>query len=99
MFLQQFATNQVKPQKLADLFDMRQKEGESLRAFLNLFCETTIKINSPNEEMFLEAFMNRLQTNPFSEFMLRDRPKTMKKVCRRATTHMDVEETMKQKRA
>jgi len=38
LFLQQFTMNQVKPQKLANLFDVHHKEGESLCGFLNQFC-------------------------------------------------------------
>jgi len=53
LFLQQFAANQVKPPKLVDLFDIRQKEREPLRTFLNQFYETTVKIDHSNEEMFL----------------------------------------------
>jgi len=57
-----------------------------------------VKIDPPNEEMVLEAFMKGLQTNPFSESLLRDRPETMAEVRRKAITHIDAEETMKWKR-
>ena len=83
---------------MADLFDIQQKEGESLQDFLNRFCGVMIKINSPSEEMFIEAFKKGLRANPFSESLLREKPKTIVEVLRRATTHMDAEETMKQKR-
>jgi len=49
--------------------------------------------------MFIEAFVKGLRANPFSESLLWDKPETMVEVRRRATTHMDAEETMKQKRA
>jgi len=43
--------------------------------------------------------MKGLRVNPFNDSLLQDRLETMVEVCRRATTHIDAEETMKQKRA
>jgi len=50
-----------------------------------------VKKDPPNEEMFLEAFMKGLWGNLFSESLLKDRHKTMAKIRKRASTHMDVE--------
>jgi len=99
MFLKQFVVNKVKPSKLADLFVIRQQETEPLRDYLNRFCNNIVKINPPNEEMFVDAFVKGLRANPFSESLLRERVKFMTEVCRRATTHIEAEEVMKGKRA
>jgi len=49
--------------------------------------------------MFLEVFMKGLRANTFSESLLQDRLKMMAEIHKRATTHIDAEETVKQKRA
>jgi len=39
LFGEQFVANMVKPPRMGDLFDVRQKEGEPLKKYLKRFCE------------------------------------------------------------
>jgi len=57
-----------------------------------------VKIDSPNEEMFVEAFVKGLFVNPFSESLLWIM-ETIAEVHRRATTHIEAEEVMKKSQA
>jgi len=47
--------------------------------------------------MFVETFVKGLHVNPFSESLLRDKEETMAEVRRRAITHIEAEEVMKEK--
>jgi len=42
MFGEQFAANIITPPRIADLFDIKQKESEPLKEYLNHFCEVSI---------------------------------------------------------
>lgn len=49
---------------------------------------------------YLNRFRNiTVNTNPFSESLLRDKTETMVEVCRRVTTYIEAEEVMKKKQA
>lgn len=49
------------------LFIIYQGPSESLREYLTLFNETTIKVILPNQEMFMGAFRNRIREWQFNE--------------------------------
>jgi len=60
MFFDQFTSNAVKPPKATNLFDIRQKENETLKEYLSHFCDIVVCIHLYNEEMFIYAFVKEL---------------------------------------
>jgi len=79
-FEEQVAANKVKPPHMNDLFDIKQKEGESLKEYLNRFCEVSVCIQDLRDEMVVDAFVKGLQANPFSDSLLRNRVMSMTEV-------------------
>ena len=45
---------------MADLFGIKQDEWDSLKNYLNRFCEVAMHIQQPNEEMVVDAFIKGL---------------------------------------
>jgi len=43
---------------MANLFYVRQREGELLKEYLNRFCAVSVRIQNPNEEMVVDVFVN-----------------------------------------
>ncbi|RDX98500.1 hypothetical protein CR513_18558, partial [Mucuna pruriens] len=56
MFLSQFAANKPKRLEVADLFDIRQAEGESLKNYMARFNDATVRVNDPDQKFFVKAF-------------------------------------------
>jgi len=71
LFGAQFVANVVKPPRMVDLFDVRQKTGESLKEYLNRFCKILVCFQNPRDEMVVDAFVKGLLANPFSNGSLR----------------------------
>ncbi|RDY06335.1 hypothetical protein CR513_09687, partial [Mucuna pruriens] len=76
LFVSQFATNKVKKLEVADLFDIKQSRGESLKSYL-------VRFNNATE---------RLRVGPFSDALAIRRPVSMEEICVRAEKHVEVEE-------
>jgi len=53
LFGEQFAANVVKPPRMADLFDVRKREGEPLKEYLNRFCEISVCVHNPQDKMVI----------------------------------------------
>ncbi|RDX75844.1 hypothetical protein CR513_44234, partial [Mucuna pruriens] len=49
-FLSQFAANKVKKLEVADLFDIKQGEGESLKKYLACFNNATVRVDDPDQK-------------------------------------------------
>ena len=46
MFKEQFSANKVNPQRLCDLFNVRQSEGESLKSYLNRLYAVLVRLQT-----------------------------------------------------
>jgi len=81
---------EVKPPRIVDLFRIQKREGESLKDYLNLFCDVSMRIYPPNEEMFIDSFVKGLLAtylvSPFYK---------MVKTRRRAIMHIEIKVVMK----
>jgi len=71
VFLERFAVNRPKQLQLVDMFDVRQGLDETLKHFLNRFCDVSLGLVNPNEEMLVVTFVKGLCANPFSESLIR----------------------------
>jgi len=57
MLKEQFSSNKVNTPRLYDLFNVKQREGESLKEYLNRFCAVLVRLQTQDEEMVVAAFV------------------------------------------
>ncbi|RDX82113.1 hypothetical protein CR513_37136, partial [Mucuna pruriens] len=58
-----FTTNRAKKIEVADLFEIKQVKGESLKNYLTRFNSVMIQVNNPNQIFFVKAFLRVGQFN------------------------------------
>jgi len=81
------------------MFDIKQHPEESLKQFLNCFCDISIGLTNPSEEMLVGAIVKGLRANPFSKSLIRLPATTLAEVRGRVVVHIEMEEAMQKKRA
>jgi len=94
----QFIANRAPPPVSYDHFDVRQYQGESLKEFLNRFGAQVVKLNTKDETMMVHAFRKGIVPRPFSESLIRNRPKTFDEIRHRALAHIVTEGEVNKKR-
>ncbi|RDX65198.1 hypothetical protein CR513_56161, partial [Mucuna pruriens] len=97
-FLSQFAANKVKRLEVADLFDIKQAEGESLKKYLARFNNATVRVDDPDQKFFVKAFQKGLRARPFSDALALRRPINMEEIRARAEKHVEMEEDQYERR-
>ncbi|RDY02344.1 hypothetical protein CR513_14207, partial [Mucuna pruriens] len=98
LFLSQFAANKSKRLEVADLFDIRQTGGESLKSYMARFNDTTVRVNDPDQKFFVKAFQKGLRIGPFSDALALQKPMSMEEIRVRAEKHIEMEESRFDKR-
>jgi len=98
LFKEQYVANQAPPPISYDLFDVRQYQGEPLKEFLNRFGAQEVKPNTKDETMMVHAFRKEIVSGPFSESLIRNRPKNFSEIRRRAVAHIVAEGEVNEKR-
>ncbi|RDX66338.1 hypothetical protein CR513_54902, partial [Mucuna pruriens] len=91
-FVSQFAANKVKKLEVANLFDIRQTEGESLKNYLARFNNATVRVDDPDKKFFVKAFQKGLRAGPFSDTLALRKPVNMEEIQVRAEKHVEMEE-------
>jgi len=89
-----FAANKTKPLDTADLFDVRQARGETVKQYLRRFNEVVVQISQPN----VEAFIRGLRLGSFGESLVKKRLVDMADVNLRAVSYVKVEEFSRKKK-
>jgi len=97
MLKEQFSANKVNPPQLYDLFNVKQREGEFLKEYLNRLCIVSIRLQTQDEEMVVAAFMQGMIASAFSVSVIRNPAETLVEVRERATTHIEAEEVVLRK--
>ncbi|RDX93786.1 hypothetical protein CR513_23908, partial [Mucuna pruriens] len=97
-FVSQFAANKVKKFEVADLFNIKQAEGESLKSYLARFNNTTVRVDDPDQKFFVKAFQKGLRTGPFNDALALKKPANMEEIRARAKKHVEVEEDQFERR-
>ncbi|RDX81938.1 hypothetical protein CR513_37335, partial [Mucuna pruriens] len=97
-FLSQFAANKVKRLELADLFDVKQGERESLKKYLARFNNATVRVDDPDQKFFVKAFQKGLRAGPFSDALALRKPTNMEEIRARAEKHVEMEEDQLERR-
>ncbi|XP_027916049.1 uncharacterized protein LOC114175492 [Vigna unguiculata] len=98
LFMDRFAVNRPKQLQIADMFDIKQRQEETLKQFLNRFCDISMGLTNPSEEMLVGAFVKGLRANSFSESLIRTPAATLAEIRGRATVYIETEEAMQRKR-
>ena len=97
MFKEQYIVNQAPTPFSFDLFDVKQYQGKPLKDFLNRFGALVVKLHTKNEDMMIHAFRRGVLPGPFSDSLIRCRPKTLNEIRRRAVAHIVAEEEVTEK--
>ena len=97
LFREQYIVNRAPPPVSYDLFDVRQYEGESLKEFLNRFLAQVVKLHTKDEDMMVHAFRKGILSGPFSDSLIRCRPKTFCEIRRRVVAHIIADEEVTEK--
>ncbi|RDX65006.1 hypothetical protein CR513_56368, partial [Mucuna pruriens] len=98
LFLSQFAANKPKCLEVADLFDIKQAGGESLKSYMARFNDATVRVNDPDQKFLVKAFQKGLRVGPFSDALALQKPTSMEEICVRAEKHVEMEESRFEKR-
>jgi len=98
LFREQYIANWAPPPISYDLFDVRQYQGESLKEFLNRFGAQVVRLNTKDETIMVHAFRKGIVPGPFSESLIKNRPKTFDEIRRRAVAHIAAEGEVNEKR-
>ena len=100
LFREQYIANRAPPPISYDLFDVRQYQGESLKEFFNHFGAQVVRLNTKDETMMVHAFRKGIVPGPFSESLIRNRPKPFGEIRRRAVATLPRrEKSMRKARA
>ncbi|RDX65360.1 hypothetical protein CR513_55986, partial [Mucuna pruriens] len=91
-FVSQFAANKVKKLEVADLFDVKQGRGESLKSYLSRFNNATVQVDDPDQKFFVKAFQKGLRVGPFSDALALRKPSNMEEIRAHVEKHIEVEE-------
>ena len=97
MFREHFSVNKVKSSRMYDIFGVRQKEGESLKDYLNTFSVLTVRLLTHNEEMMIAAFEQGIAMGPFIDSLIKNPIKTFFEVQERVLACIEAEEIMVRK--
>jgi len=98
LFREQYTANRAPPPVSYDLFNMKQYQGETLKDFVNRFDAQVVRVNTTDESMIVHAFRKGICLAPFSESLIRCRPKSFAEIRSRAVAHIAIEGEVVEKR-
>ena len=90
LFTEQFSINQVKPPILYDLFNVRQREGESMKNYLNRSWALTVKLQTHDEVVMVNAFEQGIMIGPFSDLLIKNPAETFSEIRVVSTKHINL---------
>jgi len=80
LFKEQFIVNRAQHPISFDLFEVKQYQGEPLKNFLNRFGALVVKLHTKDEPLMVHAFRRGILSGPFSNSLIRCRPKTISEI-------------------
>jgi len=95
---EQYIANQAPPLVSYNFFDVRQYQGKSLKDYLNRFGAQVVRLHTKDEDMMVHAFRKEIMSGPFSESLIRSRPRTFSEIRRRVVAHIVAEGELTEKR-
>ncbi|XP_068492111.1 uncharacterized protein [Phaseolus vulgaris] len=99
LFREQYIANRAPPPNSYDLFDVRQYQGETLKEFVNRFGAQVVRVNTIDEPMIVHVFRKGICPGPFTESLIRSRPKTFAEIRRHVVAHIVAEGEVNEKHA
>ncbi|XP_068498162.1 uncharacterized protein [Phaseolus vulgaris] len=99
LFREQYMANRAPPPVSYDLFDVKQYQGETLKAYINCFGVQVVKVGNTEEPMIVYAFRKGIFPGPFYESIIRNHPRTFAEIRRRTMEHIAIEGEVCEKRA
>ncbi|KAL0400267.1 UNVERIFIED_CONTAM: hypothetical protein Sradi_2370000 [Sesamum radiatum] len=88
-----FASKRKQKQSSTYLFNIRQKEDESLKSFIGRFNNETLEIQDLRIDMMVSILIHGLKKGPFASALARDPPEDVEQLMRVAQKYIDEEET------
>ena len=73
---------------------MKQREDETLRAYISRFNKEAFSIDEANDKILVATFTNGLKKGKFLFSLYKNDPKTMSEVLYRATKYMNAEDAL-----
>ncbi|XP_020206568.1 uncharacterized protein LOC109791660 [Cajanus cajan] len=92
IFSAQYATSRPHHITSAALSNLRQRDDESLRCFMERFANISIKIRHLNPEVALHSMLMALKPGPFVDSLCRHQPANMDELRARAAGYIQMEE-------
>ena len=78
----------------ACLMSMKQREDETLRAYISRFNKEALSIDKADDKIFVAAFTNALKKGKFLFSLYKNNSKTMSEVLYRATKYRNAEDAL-----
>ena len=94
LFREQFSINPGKPPILYDLFSVKLRRGESLKNYLNRLWAFTVKLQTYDEALMVNAFEQGIMAGPFSDSLIRNPTETFVEIRQRDVAHINTEEVV-----
>jgi len=98
LFREQYIANRAPPPNSYNLFDIREYQGETVKEFVNRFGAQVVKVATKDETMMVHAFRKGICLGPFSESLIKSRPKTFAEIRRREVAHIATKGEVNEKR-
>jgi len=76
LFREQFIVNQAQPLVSFDLFEIKQRQGESLKDLLNRFEAFTMKLQTLDEALMVHDFGQGVMLGLFNDSLIRNQART-----------------------
>jgi len=76
---------------------MKQRQGESLKNYLNRFRVFTVKLQTQDEPLMVHAFRQGLTTGSFSDSLIRNPARTFGEIRCQVVAHIGAEEAVSMK--
>ncbi|XP_011102021.1 uncharacterized protein LOC105180059 [Sesamum indicum] len=92
-FLHHFSMNKKIPKTVAYLFTVRQREGETLRDFMQRFVDAVHEVPHVNQEMLASIVQQNLQLGRFKESIAGKPPNTIEDLIVRSQKYIRIEES------
>jgi len=80
---------------LPDLFNVKLREGEFFKDYLNRFCAVSVRLQTLNEDMVIVAFVKGVAVSPFSNSLFRNMAESLSEIRERVATHIEAEEDIR----
>jgi len=79
---------------LYDLLNVRQREGDSLKDYLNRFWALTVRLQTHDEVVMVSGFEQGITAGPFNDSFIRNPMETFSEIRQRVIAHISAEEAM-----